>query len=111
MVAITITDAAWGQIEKVLGDSKANPEAKSGLRVKVVGGGCSGLTYKMEVSDAKSRDRVFERNGWFVYVDTKSLLFLKGMTFDYKTGIMNSGFHFDNPNVKRSCGCGESFGV
>jgi iron-sulfur cluster assembly protein len=85
------------------------PEA--GLRVKVVGGGCSGLQYRMEIDGAKERDKVFERNGARLIVDKKSFLYLNGSELDYAEELMASGFRLVNPNVKRSCGCGESFTV
>ena len=81
-----------------------------GLRLGVLGGGCSGLSYQFKF-DAKPRtnDRVFEHDGVHIYVDPKSLLHLRGMTLDYKESLMQSGFVFENPNAKKSCGCGTSF--
>jgi iron-sulfur cluster assembly protein len=81
-----------------------------GLRVGVQGGGCSGLSYliRFEPKERPS-DRVFEFDGVRVFVDPKSLLYLEGMTLDYKESLMQSGFVFDNPNAKKSCGCGTSF--
>ena len=85
------------------------PEA--GLRVKVVGGGCSGLQYRMEIDSAKERDKIFERDGAKLIVDKKSFLYLNGSELDYAEELMASGFRLVNPNAKRSCGCGESFTV
>jgi iron-sulfur cluster assembly accessory protein len=82
-----------------------------GLRVKVVGGGCSGLTYKMDVDTPRDGDRVFERDDAKVLVDRKSFLYLRGTELDYSESLMDSGFKLRNPNVKRSCGCGSSFSV
>ena len=81
-----------------------------GLRLGVLGGGCSGLSYQFKF-DATPRptDRVFEFDGVQVFVDPKSLLFLDGMTLDYKESLLHSGFAFDNPRAKKSCGCGTSF--
>jgi len=81
-----------------------------GLRLGVQGGGCSGLNYliRFEPKERPS-DRVFEFDGVRVFVDPKSLLYLEGMTLDYKESLMQSGFVFDNPNAKNSCGCGTSF--
>jgi len=82
-----------------------------GLRVKVVGGGCSGLTYKMDLDTPRDGDRVFEREDAKVLVDRKSFLYLRGTELDYSESLMDSGFKLRNPNVKRSCGCGSSFSV
>ncbi len=82
-----------------------------GLRVKVVGGGCSGLTYKMDLDLPKQGDRIFERSGAKVIVDRKSFLYLNGTELTYDEGLMQSGFNLKNPNVKKTCGCGASFSV
>lgn len=81
-----------------------------GLRLGVLGGGCSGLSYQFKF-DAKPRpkDHVFEFDGVKIFVDPKSILYLHGMTLDYKESLMQSGFEFENPNAKKSCGCGTSF--
>ena len=81
-----------------------------GLRLGVLGGGCSGLSYQFKF-DTKPRanDRIFDFDGVQVYVDPKSILYLRGMTLDYKESLMQSGFVFENPNAKKSCGCGTSF--
>jgi len=81
-----------------------------GLRLGVLGGGCSGLSYQFKF-DTKPRanDNIFDFDGVQVYVDPKSILYLRGMTLDYKESLMQSGFVFENPNAKKSCGCGTSF--
>jgi iron-sulfur cluster assembly protein len=81
-----------------------------GLRLGVLGGGCSGLSYQFKF-DAKRRptDHQFEFDGVKVFVDPKSMVFLNGMTLDYKESLLQSGFAFDNPHAKRGCGCGTSF--
>ena len=80
------------------------------LRLGVLGGGCSGLSYQFKF-DTKERptDKVFEFDGVKIVVDPKSLLFLHGMTLDYKESLLQSGFVFENPNAQKSCGCGTSF--
>ena len=80
------------------------------LRLGVLGGGCSGLSYQFKF-DSKERptDKVFEFDGVKIVVDPKSLLFLHGMTLDYKESLLQSGFVFVNPNAQKSCGCGTSF--
>jgi iron-sulfur cluster assembly protein len=81
-----------------------------GLRLGILGGGCSGLSYQFKY-DAKPRptDKVFEFDDVQVYVDPKSMVFLEGMTLDWKDSLIQSGFAFDNPHATRSCGCGTSF--
>jgi iron-sulfur cluster assembly protein len=105
-VAIELTENA---VQKILSLVGQDPER--GLRVKVVGGGCSGLQYKMEIDAPKSGDKVFERDGARVVVDRKSFLYLNGTELDYTDTLMNTGFTLHNPNVKRTCGCGASFSV
>lgn len=80
------------------------------LRVSVVGGGCSGMSYRMGfVEAAGEHDRVFEKAGVKVAVDPKSFLYLQGTLIDFQDGLQGKGFTFGNPNAKRSCGCGSSF--
>ena len=81
-----------------------------GLRLGVLGGGCSGLSYQFKFEpQPRPSDNVFEFDGIQIYIDPKSLLYLDGMTLDYKESLMHSGFAFDNPNATKSCGCGTSF--
>src|SRR5436190_21957436 len=86
-------------------------KAAAGLRVKVVGGGCSGLQYKMDLDVERPGDKVFGTDDAKIIVDRKSFLYLNGTELDYNDGLMQSGFSLHNPNVKRSCGCGASFTV
>jgi len=80
------------------------------LRLGVLGGGCSGLSYQFKFdTKQRSTDKVFEFDGVKVVVDPKSLLYLHGMTLDYKESLMQSGFVFENPNAQKRCGCGTSF--
>jgi len=82
------------------------------LRVGVDGGGCSGLSYKLEFDTlVKEGDLVFEDKGFKIAVDKKSFLYLTGTEMDYDGGLNGKGFVFNNPNASRTCGCGESFGV
>jgi iron-sulfur cluster assembly protein len=103
---IQLTDKAIQKIRVAFEKEGVN----GGLRLGVLGGGCSGLSYlfKFEVKP-RTTDKVFEFDGVQVYVDPKSYIFLDGMTLDYKESLMQSGFAFDNPNAKKSCGCGTSF--
>ena len=83
---------------------------EGGLRLGVMGGGCSGLSYSIKFdTQPRERDRIFEFDGVRVFVDPKSFLYLNGMTLDYEETLMRQGFNFINPNSTRSCGCGSSF--
>ena len=83
---------------------------EGGLRLGVMGGGCSGLSYSIKFdTQPRERDRIFEFDGVRVFVDPKSFLYLNGMTLDYEETLMRQGFNFINPNSSRSCGCGSSF--
>lgn len=104
---IALTVRAAEKIQKLLaGTNEAN-----GLRVQVVEGGCSGFEYKMVVGERAAEDHVFEKNGARIFLDPKSMLHLNGTELDYKDSLMQSGFVFNNPNVKGTCGCGTSFTV
>lgn len=84
----------------------------AGLRLAVKGGGCSGLSYVLEWAEQpKEKDKIFERDGARVFVDSKSLLFLNGSEVVYEESFMSSAFKLNNPNVKGTCGCGDSFSV
>lgn len=107
-IGISLTDRAAARINEL---TAADNRQGQGLRVKVVGGGCSGLQYKVDFDAPRATDKVFERDGAKVLVDMKSLLYLTGTELDYKDELMQSGFIFQNPNVKKSCGCGASFTV
>jgi len=102
---ITITDRAAEKIRVLL----AGANEGHGLRVKVVEGGCSGFEYKMDMDSPAAEDQVFEKNGTRVLLDPQSFLHLNGTELDYKDELMQSGFVFNNPNVKGTCGCGTSF--
>lgn len=104
---ITLTDNAIKQLQTIQAS-----EGKAGqvLRVRVIAGGCSGMSYKLDFdSETSEKDKVFEVSGLKVAVDAKSFLFVKGMTLDYSSGLNGKGFEFQNPNAKKSCGCGTSF--
>jgi iron-sulfur cluster assembly protein len=86
--------------------------ATVGLRLGVRGGGCSGASYVIEFADKiRDRDKVFDYDGLKVIVDPKSLVYLRGSVLDYEVKLMSHGFKFQNPNEKKSCGCGQSFGI
>ncbi|MBI5838017.1 MAG: iron-sulfur cluster assembly accessory protein [Candidatus Eisenbacteria bacterium] len=105
---ITLTPAAVVRLKEVMAREKREAV---GLRIAVQGGGCSGMSYVMEFGAEKPGDETFEFGGVRVHVDLKSYLYLNGTELDYVEGLMGAGFKFNNPNVKRSCSCGESFTV
>lgn len=105
---ISMTDEAAAKIAALAAEKGL---ADGGLRVKVVGGGCSGLSYKMDIDRPREGDKVFEHAGARLVVDRKSFLYLNGTELDYANDLMASGFTLRNPNIKRSCGCGSSFAV
>ena len=81
-----------------------------GLRLGILGGGCSGLSYQFKFElKPRERDQIFEFDGVQIFIDPKSLIYLRGLTLDYQESLMQSGFVFDNPNASKSCGCGTSF--
>jgi iron-sulfur cluster assembly protein len=107
---ITITDKAKSKIEKLRQD--ANIDTDYFLRVSVQGGGCSGLSYKLDFdNELKNGDQEFEDKDVKVVLDMKSFLYLAGTELDFSDGLNGKGFNFINPNASRSCGCGESFSV
>jgi iron-sulfur cluster assembly protein len=104
---VKLTETAIQQIQRV---QSAENKAGYALRVSVAGGGCSGLSYKLDFVEAPAeKDKVFEQGGVKVAVDAKSFLYLDGMTLDYSGGLNGKGFVFNNPNATKSCGCGSSF--
>jgi iron-sulfur cluster assembly protein len=106
---LTVTDRAVKRIRTAMAKEGVSP-TEGGLRLGVMGGGCSGLSYSIKFdAQPRERDRIFEYDGVRVFVDPKSFLYLHGMTLDYEETLMRQGFNFINPNSSRSCGCGSSF--
>ena len=105
---LQLTERAVRRIRATMAKEGMSPE-EGGLRLGVMGGGCSGLSYSIQFdSHPRERDRVFEFDGVRVFVDPKSFIYLHGMTLDYEETLMRQGFNFINPNSSRSCGCGSS---
>ncbi len=103
------TERAVKKIRAAMAKEGISPE-EGGLRLGVMGGGCSGLSYSIKFdTHPRDRDRIYEFDGVRVFVDPKSFLYLHGMTLDYEETLMRQGFNFINPNSSRSCGCGSSF--
>lgn len=110
--AIHVSDKAKMKIQQLLKEAGVAGDPSYFLRVSVVGGGCSGLSYKMDFdNESKPTDQVFEDNGLKVVTDMKSLLYLVNTTLEFSDGLNGKGFYFNNPNASRTCGCGESFAV
>jgi len=106
---IQVTERAVKRIRAAMAKEGISP-AEGGLRLGVMGGGCSGLSYSIKFdTQPRERDRVYEFDGVRIFVDPKSFLYLHGMTLDYEESLMRQGFNFINPNSSRSCGCGSSF--
>jgi len=107
---IHISENAKIRIGKLKEESKLTEDYF--LRVGVVGGGCSGLSYKLDFdNETQPNDQVFEQDGVKVVTDIKSFLYLCDTTLEFSEGLNGKGFHFINPNATRTCGCGESFSV
>ncbi len=101
---VTITPAAEAQILRLMADG-----TRKGLRIGVKKGGCAGMEYTMEYAEAiNPHDAVVEQNGARVMIAPMAQMFLFGTEIDYQTGLLDSGFRFNNPNVTEACGCGES---
>jgi len=108
--AITLTPAAVAEVKRLISTQEDNTGLM--LRVGIQGGGCSGLSYKMEFArEVEEFDRLLEFDGLKVVIDAKSLVYMNGTTIDFNTELLNGGFKFDNPMSTRSCGCGSSFSV
>lgn len=108
---IQVSESARGKLLDLFKEGGQNLE-ESYVRVGVESGGCSGLSYKMDIdSELKETDKLFEDNGVRILVDKKSFLYLIGTTLEYSGGLNGKGFSFSNPNASRTCGCGESFAV
>ena len=107
---ITVSERAAKQVNSLMETEGLNKEYF--IRVSVVGGGCSGLSYKMDFdNESQEGDQEFESKGYKIVCDMKSFLYLCGTELDFTDGLNGKGFQFNNPNANRTCGCGESFSV
>jgi iron-sulfur cluster assembly protein len=107
---LLVADSAKQKIVEIRQQKGMSPDHF--LRVSVVSGGCSGLSYKIDFDkDLKPDDQIFEDNGEKVVTDLKSFLYLCNSTLEFSGGLSGKGFYFNNPNASRTCGCGESFAV
>lgn len=104
---IQMTETAKGKVQEILESQEPKP---AGLRISVVGGGCSGFSYSMAFETSPGMlDKTYQFDGLKVFVDQASMLYLDGAEVDYVETMEGSGFKFNNPNVKSTCGCGSSF--
>jgi iron-sulfur cluster assembly accessory protein len=104
---VTLTDHALEMVKAALEQENLTGH---GIRIGVVGGGCSGFQYSMDFENVtRDGDFVVEQAGLKLYIDAMSSMYLQGVTVDYVTGLQGAGFKFVNPNAKNTCGCGSSF--
>ncbi len=109
---IYISDKARDKVRQIFSTKEPEGNASYFLRVSVVSGGCSGLSYKLDFDNQeRPKDQIFEDNGIKLVTDMKSLLYLLGTTLEFSDGLNGKGFYFNNPNAARTCACGESFSV
>lgn len=108
-MGITLTETAAREIKNIIQQQELDAE-KVRLRVGVKGGGCSGFSYILDLTESqRDSDEAFDLHGVKVIIDPKSLLYLSGVTVDFRDEIMGRGFVFNNPNATSTCGCGSSF--
>jgi iron-sulfur cluster insertion protein len=106
---VTLTPTAVSKVKEIMAQQDPHP---AGLRIGVVGGGCSGFSYSMSFENAPGvMDKVYTFDGLKVFVDATSAMYLNGCSVDYVETLEAAGFKFENPNVKSTCGCGSSFNV
>ncbi|HVZ16601.1 MAG TPA: iron-sulfur cluster assembly accessory protein [Terriglobales bacterium] len=106
---VNMTPTAVAKVKEIMAQQNPVP---AGLRVGVVGGGCSGFSYSMSFENgAGMMDKVLDIDGLKVFVDATSMMYLNGATVDYVETLEGAGFKFENPNVRSTCGCGSSFSV
>jgi len=112
LMAITVTEKAASEVKRILTEQQGLPE-KVYLRMRVVGGGCSGFQHKLDLDPAVNPklDEVFEFHGIPVVVDKRSLMYLNDVTVDFHDDLNRRGFSISNPSAKSTCGCGSSFSM
>ena len=103
---ITITPAAQAEVLRLIEE-----EGQPGLRLGIKGGGCSGLSYLLEFTEEREGDSVLAFEGFKVFLDKKSTIYLRDITLDHQSGLQGRGFVFQNPQASNTCGCGESFSL
>ena len=110
--AVTVTAKAREKVRQLMAEAGHGDDPSYFLRVSVVGGGCSGLSYKIDFdNELKPADQVFDSEDLKIVTDLKSFLYLVNTELDFSDGLNGKGFFFQNPNASRTCACGESFAV
>ncbi len=104
---VGVSEAAAQEIKRLL----PSEVGKSGLRLEIKGGGCSGMSYGLSFDNARENDQIVDAHEVKVFVDPKSAIYLKGSVLDFQGGLEGHGFVIKNPQAKGSCGCGQSFNV
>lgn len=109
-MAIILSEAAAKEVRRIIEEQKL-PATETRLRVGVRGGGCSGFSYLLDLTEEApgEQDEAMESHGVPILIDMKSLLYLEGTEIDFRDGVMGRGFVFKNPNATTTCGCGSSF--
>jgi iron-sulfur cluster assembly protein len=114
-MAITVTEKAAGEVKRIISEQQQTPNApqKIYLRMRVVGGGCSGFQHKLDLDPEVNDkiDQVMEFHGVPVVIDKRSMMYLDGVTVDFHDDLNRRGFSISNPNAKSTCGCGSSFSM
>jgi iron-sulfur cluster assembly protein len=113
-MAITLTEKAAGEVKRIISDQQQNaPQGRIYLRLRVVGGGCSGFQHKLDLDPQMNEkiDDVFEQHGVPIVVDRRSLMYLENATVEFHDDLNRRGFSITNPNAKGTCGCGSSFSM
>lgn len=108
-IPVSLTDGALEEVRRLLTEMQL-PEGQ-GLRLGVTGGGCAGFSYLLDFGGATEKDNVYDLHGITLIIDPAHELYLHGTELDFKRGLDNRGFIFNNPNAEETCGCGSSFGV
>jgi iron-sulfur cluster assembly protein len=103
---VDLTEAAQLEVRRLI-----EVEGQPGLRLGIKGGGCSGLSYVLEFTEKREGDTVLDFDGFEVFLDKKSTIYLSGIRLDFQSGLNGRGFVFDNPQASNTCGCGESFSI
>ena len=103
---VVLTDAAQAEVKRLLAE-----EGAAGLRLGIKGGGCSGLVYVLDFTEQEDGDTIVDYDGFQVFLDRKSTIYLSGITLDHQGGLQGKGFVFHNPMASNTCGCGESFSI
>jgi iron-sulfur cluster assembly protein len=106
---VEVSERAQREIRAIF--ARENDSAGADLRLSVIGGGCSGLSYQMDFDQLQPNDNVLDYEGFRVVLDPKSSIYLKGVILDFQDGLKGKGFVFRNPNATNTCGCGESFSL